>query len=133
MTAFPGITVEQLELTGMRAGDRASGGEIVPGGVTRDFDFPQRAEDITPESIQEFVEEASDMIDLVGDEYELEYDLAVRAVSKLGAKGKARAFARTKNPFEVDLIQVSEPQLDERMSNERVARYYNVTATVTKE
>jgi len=133
MTAFPNIMVEEMSLSGRRAGDRASGGEVVPGGVSTRFDVGQRAEDITPERVQDFIDRADDMIDLVGDEFTLEYELLIRGASKLGVKGRARAFVRAKNPFEVTAVEVDEPQVDVAASDERLGRMYNVTARVRKE
>lgn len=125
--------VDEMSVSGTRAGDMASGGEVVPGGVSTRFDVGQRAEDITPERVQDFIDRADDMINLVGDEFTLEYDMNIRGASKIGVKGRARAFVRAKNPFEVSAVMVDDPEVNVAMSDERFGRMYNVTARVKKD
>lgn len=95
-TAFPGIIVRAIQ---------AKSGE---GGKTLEFE-EGLPEDIPTERIQSFLDSVT-MFDSELVDSELTYNLQVAAVNPSVAKGKARTFARLKNPFEPSMVDVSKPE-----------------------
>lgn len=118
-TAFPGIIVEQIDA-------RAGGG-----GRSLEFD-EGLPEDINTERIESFTSQinifGSDLV-----ENKLTYHLHVAAYNNVSAKAKARAFVRLKNPFEPDVIEVSEPEKLKDLGVLKGGRNaYSVTVEVKK-
>lgn len=118
-TAFPGIIIKNV---------RAKAGSS---GQTLEFEegLPEK---IPTERIQSFLNNLrlfdSDYVDS-----ELKYTLLVAAPYATAAQTKARAFVRLKNPFEPDLIDVSDTQLNSSIGPlDNGRKVYQVEVTVSK-
>lgn len=118
-TAFPGIIVK--EITARTGG----------GGRTLSFE-EGLPENIPSERIKSFL----DGVNLFGSELvenKLVYKLEVAAYSELSASAKARAFTRLKNPFEIDTIEVTEPEKIRDLGALRAGRNaYKINVIITK-
>lgn len=85
MTNFPGIEIIRID---------------TKGSVIADDEGPSI--DVGSETItSDFINEK------LGGEQKLHYSLSVKALTERGAKAKAKAFVRFKNPFEVTMVQVT--------------------------
>lgn len=141
-TAFPGIWVESLEVSG-KAPEATPGTmrNVVDRGVTRNFDFLKRGADFAGETVGEFMRSAEEMVGPFVDEFTLTYNLKVKAlpeaplqfsqVQERSVAVRARAFVRAKNPTELEVINVGQPVKDERLSDGGLDAY-DVSVTVTK-
>lgn len=116
MTAFPGIMVEEMRITG-------EGGT-----VSSDFDVPLTGENVTEGKVRGFLEENLPEMGSGGFDA-LTYTLLVKGASRPTAKAKARGFARLKNPFEPDIIDVSVMGTPD---TEGVLKTYRVRVSVRK-
>lgn len=141
-TAAPGIYIESIKVSGKAPPDRPGMvEEFVSRGMTKEFEVLQRAADITTETIGDTIADAEEMVGPLVDEFFLEYNLKVKGLpgdlpvlehlQKRSVSGRARAFARAKNPTELEVFEVSEPVKDEALSGEQLD-VYDVTVTVTK-
>lgn len=155
-TAFPGVLVESLSVSGSAPPD---GGfiqsdvsnpnrdsileEAVDRGLTRDFEVLQRAAQFYGDTVADFIQDAEDMVGPFMDSFELTYNLKVRAAPEvLDTVGlgraervvamRARAFVRAKNPFEPEVINVGDVTLDNSLSGDSIGDVYNVSVKVTK-
>jgi len=99
--------------------------EFVGEGVTREFEALKRASDFSRKTVGEFIESAEEMIGPVRESYKIRYTLLVRSasgtnISKRGAKARARAFTRAKNPFEPDFVHVRSAEIAQGISGAEV-------------
>lgn len=155
-TAFPGIMVDSIEVSGDAPPDggfivendprpeRGIMKEVVNRGVTKDFELLQRAADFTGDTVGDFIQSAEAQVGPFLDSFMLTYNLKVRAMpgmnlpsgfTKLQERsvtGRARAFVRAKNPFEPEVIEVGSPRLDEKLTTDEIGRVFDVSVTVTK-
>lgn len=145
-SAFPGIFVESIEVEKPPFDEPGVIQEFVGQGVMRDFEVLQRASSFSEETVGEFLQSAEDQIGPLRDSFKLKYNLKIRAAAGRFAdvssvitkiqmrtvRGRARLFVRVKNPFEPDILEVKEPELDEQLSSEELGNAYDVTVTVTK-
>jgi hypothetical protein len=159
-TVFPGIWVESMEVKGQAPPDR---GFVVEGysrpdegimeeavsrGVAKEFEALQRAAEFSADTVGAFINEAENQVGPFIDEFRLTYNLKVRttppirksAVSMItrgikvrGVALRSRAFVRVKNPFEPEVIDVSNIDKDEELSSdEDPFDIYSATVEVTK-
>lgn len=159
-TAFPGIFIESMKLEAKTVPDRGFileneprpevgiMEEAVNRGVTREIEPIQRAAEFSSDTVGNFIRQAESMIGPFIDPFELTYNLKVKArpmardeglLSEVGkgqiersVSARARLFARVKNPFEPEIMEISTPTKDTQMSGEDVGDVYDVSVTVTK-
>lgn len=140
-SAFPGIFIKSIKIETQPFDEPGVIQEFVGRGITREFEMLQRAADFSEERVGEFINDAEDMIGPFRDNFRIKYDLVIRGVkvpdilkvmNERGISARARLFARVKNPFEPDVIEVSEPQLNEQLSSDEIGSVYDITVTVTK-
>lgn len=136
-TAFPGIMVEAIRVQKPPFDEEGVVQEFVGRGATHKFEPIQQAADLTPESISNVLEGMEDIIGPLRDTYKIKYELLVRVpvsnpASKRAVSLRARTYARVKNPFEPDILEVSNPVKDVGLSGDEVGDIYRVTVSVTK-
>lgn len=129
-TSFPGILIRDIEAS-VGSENRTLDRGI--GGTGRTIEFEEGLpENIPTERIQSFINE----VRLFGDSHvdsSLTYNLYVASMSPTLAKAKSRTFVRMKNPFEPDIIDVSEPVRDSGIGPLDKGRdVYRVSVTVSK-
>lgn len=147
-TVFPGILVDSIEIEKPPFDQPGVIQEFVGRGVTKDFETLQQGAEFSSEIVDGFIREAENMIGPLRDTYRIKYNLIIRSSPEVtnreilndvkenfanrSVSSRARIFTRAKNTFEPDLIQVSNPVVDEQLSTEEIGRVYQVTTTVTK-
>lgn len=140
-SAFPGIFIDSIEVETPPFDINGVIQEFVGRGFTKDFELLQQASDVSEENVGEWINDAEELIGPFRDKFKLKYNLIIRAVkvpdtlsvmNERGVSARARLFARTKNPFEPDMIEVSTPEINEQLSGEEIGDVYNVSVTVTK-
>lgn len=131
-SSFPRVNVESLQVHTPPYNKPGVVQEFVGEGVTKELPEIPRGDSFSTERVENFVDEAREMIGLSSGEYQIKYTLLIRGVTKRGAKATARSFVRVKNSFETDMITVTEPELDGRLSSEKLGKVYRVTASVEK-
>lgn len=143
-SAFPGILVEEVRVSKPPFDEPGVVQEFVGRGVTREFEALKKAGDFTDETVGEILDSVEDMIGPLRDTYQIEYVLLVRSLtdntlSKRGAKARARAFTRAKNPFEPEIVEVRSVSVDQDLSGKflestggRLGTIYRVRTAVTK-
>lgn len=136
-TAFPNIWLESIEVAKPPFDEAGVVQEFVGRGATKEIRPIQNAADFSPDNIGKFLESAEGMIGPLRDEFKLKYNILVRApvdndFTKRGTSIRARTFGRVKNPFEPDVIEVSDPRVNSRMSSDKTGVVYDVSVTVTK-
>lgn len=145
-TAFPGILVESIKVEKPPFDEPGVVQEFVGRGVTREFDDPTKGMNLTPDKIEQIFEDFEDHIGPFRGSFKVRYNLIIRATpapdmgkmfspkkfQKRAVSTRARLFVRAKNPFEPNVLQVGEPSIDERMSEEANLNYYRVPVWVTK-
>ena len=131
-SSFPRVNVEALQVHTPPYDKPGVVQEFVGRGVEKELPEIPRGDKFSTERVENFVDDAREMIPMNSGEYQIKYTLLVRGVTKRGAKATARSFTRVKNPFEADVITVTEPELDERMSSEKLGKVYRVTTSVEK-
>lgn len=145
-TAFPGILVESISVKKPPFDEPGVIQEFVGLGVTREFKDLTEGKNLTPDRIEQILEDFEEHIGPLKDEFKIKYNLIIRSaptpdiggevmarrLQKRTVSGRARVYARAKNPFEADLIRVSGPTFNSRMSVDAPLNYYNVTVEVTK-
>lgn len=145
-SAFPGIFISSIEVEKPPFDEPGVIQEFVGRGVIHEFEMMRRASDITEENIGEVITSVEELIGPLRDSFRVKYNLRVKAavgqfrdisdlmirIQKRSVKSRARLFVRVKNPFEPDILEVTEPELNEELSIEEIGNVYNVTVTVTK-
>lgn len=141
-SAFPGILVEEVKVETPPFDEPGVIQEFVGRGVTNEFEALKKANEFTEDTIGDILDSAEDMIGPLRDTFRIRYTLLVRAatgtrLSKRGAKARARAFTRAKNPFEPDLVKVRSAEIASEFSGAEVmgrelGTVYRVETQVTK-
>lgn len=143
-SAFPGIVVESVKIRNPPFDEPGIIQEFVGSGITTRFGALRRADEFTKETVGEIIDNAEEMIGILRETFQIEYTLLVRSVtdtrlSRRGAKARARAFTRAKNPFEPDIVRVKSVNIDQDLSDkflettgDRLGTVYRVTTQVTK-
>lgn len=145
-TALPGIWVRSIEIEKPPFDEPGLVKEYVGRGVMRELEPMRIATEFESETVSDFVDSAEDMIGPLRDTYRIKYNLMVAAfpsrespdiklASKLQKRSisiRARIFARAKNPFEPDVINVGQPRENPEMSGEKLGDVYDVSVAVTK-
>lgn len=149
-TAFPGIWIESIGIEKPPFDESGVIQEFVGRGVTKEFELLQKAAEFSEENVEQFIQDAEDMIGPTRDSFRIKYNLKVRAaptqeiglpdavvsftnwLAERSVSARARTFARAKNPFEPDVIEVNEPQFNSTLSGDKIGDVYDVTVTVTK-
>lgn len=141
-TAFPGILVEEVRIQSPPFDEPGVVQEFVGEGIISEFEPIKRAAEFTEDTVGDLIESAEEMIGLTRDTFQIRYTLMVRSatdtrISRRGAKARARAFTRAKNPFEPDVINVVSAEVDHSLSGAEVmgrelGTVYRVTTEVTK-
>lgn len=110
MSVFPAVSVLRIDTKKSLTEEGASEEDMVEGVL----------HEITPEFIDE----------RLGGREKLIYTLSVKASSALGAKAKAKAFVRVKNPFEITNVEIIQTDV---MDQAGILNEYRVTVGITKE
>ena len=141
-SVFPAILVEEISVHNPPFDESGVIQEFVGEGVYREYEALRKAADFSDDTVGRFIREAEDMIGPIRDTYRIRYSLLVRAatgtfISERGAKARARAFTRVKNPFEPEFIHIRRieevPELSEAMvMGKRLGTVYRVVTEVTK-
>lgn len=143
-TALPGVLVEAIEVESTPYDRKGVVQEYVGRGLIREFEILQPADDFEAETVSDLIESAKQQFGPIGADYRVKYTLMVRALPVSGdmgiasgiqnrtISGRARTFARVKNPFEPTSIDVSVPRKNEKLSSEEIGTVYKVRVTVTK-
>lgn len=150
-TAFPNIWIESIEVQKPPFDERGVIQEFVGRGALREFEPLQKADDITPEMLEDAIQNFEESIGPLRDSFRVRYNLIVRAtpstaeeavpsqVSDFGewirqrvVTARARTFVRVKNPFEPDIIEADEPRLNRNLSQDNPANFYDISVSVTK-
>lgn len=148
--AFPNIWVKGIGIRQPPFDEPTTMDELVRRGATREFLELRRANKLEEETVQEVIDSLEEMIGPFRDSHKLEYQLLIRTMPTRDmvvggpieefdgwlkdrtVSARARAFARAKNPFEPDLIEVDEPRYAPSISSDRAGDLYDVDVTVTK-
>lgn len=145
-TAFPGVLLESIKVEKPPFDEPGVIQEFVGRGATASFDnFPDWKE-VSPTFIETKLEELEEMIGPLRDTFKMRYNLLVRApsiptitdagvaknVQKRTVSTRSRAYVRAKNPFEPDILEVGEPSIDKKMSEDGSIDIYRVPVWVTK-
>lgn len=118
-TAFPGIVVDSIS---------AISGSV---GMTKGFEegLPEM---ITPDLIQNFIDENFRFFDSEVAKSELRYNMLVASYTKATAVAKARAFVRLKNPFSINTIKIKEAEMTNIETTRIGRKVYRIRASVRK-
>ena len=108
-TAFPGIYLEDIKVQKPPFDEPGMVQEFVGRGATKSLEVPQNVNNMREEYIQDSIRSMQDIIGPIRGDYEITYTLLVKGKLDRGISARARAFARAKNPFEPNLINVSDP------------------------
>lgn len=150
-TAFPNVWIESIEVEKPPFDEEGVIQEFVGQGVLREFEILQQADKTPPVMIRGMLSSFEESIGPLRDSFKITYNLIVRVtppaaediapeqVTEFGdflrkrrIKTTARAFARAKNPFEPDVIEVGEPRKNVGMSQDQPADFWDVSVSVTK-
>lgn len=146
-SALPGIFIESIEVEKPPFDEPGVVQEFVGEGITKEFDTLKKAEEMTVGRLRDILQELEDIIGPFRDDFKVKYNLQVRTfpeppgvadvglssrLQKRSVRTRARIFARLKNPFEPDVIEVSTPKKNPRLSGEETGEVYEVSVTVTK-
>ena len=146
-TAFPGIIVNSIRVRTSPSDDKGVIEEFGPSGVTTEFAGVKRAADLEPNRIRGIIEEAEELIGPLNDSFEMKYNLTVRglplpgsgkrnvikSVQRRSVRLRARSFARIKNPFEPEILEVGDPSLNQGMTEVGEGLdYFDVSVWVSK-
>lgn len=131
-SSFPRVNVEALKVETPPFDKPGVIQEFVGRGVEKEFDEIPSGDSFSSKRVENFLDEAREMIPMNSGSFRISYTLLVRGVTKRGAKATARSFTRVKNPFEADVVTVREPELDDRLSSEKLGKVYRVTTSVDK-
>lgn len=141
-TAFPGIFIESIEVEG-DAFDPIPGEptRVTERGLTKEFEGLKLAEELAEDTVGDFIQKAEEMVGPFKDEFSLIYNLKVQAlpeaplqlssIQQRSVALRARAFARAKNPTELEMFDVTNPVKDEQLSKDGTD-VYDVSVIVTK-
>lgn len=150
-SAFPNVWIDSIEVEQPPFDKEGVIQEFVGEGVIRDFDILQPADETPPVMIKGMLAQFEGMVGPLKDNFRMKYNLIVRTTPSAGedifpdevlefgnwirkrrVRTAARTFVRAKNPFEPELVRVSEPEENDLLSDEELGTFWNVTATVTK-
>lgn len=136
-TAFPSMWLKSMKVETPPFDEDGVVQEFVGRGITRDFEPFKEAGQITQERIGSEIQSIQQDFDLVADEFKIRYNLYVKVpvdnpFSERGVSARARTWTRLKNPFETDVIEVSNPTKDESLSGDDFGTVYKVSTTVRK-
>lgn len=138
-TAFPGIWVESIKVEKPPFDEKGVVQEFVGRGATREWETLKKASDFTGEKMSDVLDDMEKSVGPLRDTFKLKYNLLVRSAPQVPSRlqsrsvsARARAWARAKNPFEPDVMEVSIPTKNTHMSTEALGEVFDVTVTVTK-
>lgn len=141
-TAFPGIFIKTIKVEEKPFDKKGVIQEAVGRAWTKEFEPLQKAGDVSEDFIQDNVEGLIDNFGPTSDEHRIKYELLVKAapmgnrsinrLQERAVSGKARIWARAKNPFSTRMIEVSQPVKNRELSGEEIGDVYDVTVTVVK-
>lgn len=150
-TAFPNVWLESIEVQKPPFDEKGVIQEFVGRGALKEFEPLQNADKITPNMLQNSLENIEESIGPLRDEFRVRYNMIVRTTPDIGSQimppevlefgdwlrersvsTRSRLFVRAKNPFEPDVIEVGTPRKNKRLSEDQTADFWDVTVTVTK-
>lgn len=138
LSNITGVYIEEVSIETPPYDDPNVLQEFVGRGVTREY-MLQPAQEITGGKIQDFLDQAEDMVplDQQSDRYRLKYNLLVRARAERGATAKARTYARLVNPFSPNVMRIRSVRETQRKkdivsSAGPVNEFYDVTIITSK-
>lgn len=149
-TAFPGIFIDEVGVQKPPYNEEGVVKEFVGRGVTKEMEGMIPSEDMA--DLSSLLQGFEDQIGPLRDEYKVKYKLQVKAVpdmdlipdgipgpsgvtdkiKKRSVSTRARSFVRAKNPFEPEVLEVSEPTLNKALSGGGIGDVFEVNVSVTK-
>lgn len=128
-TVFPQVYIEEISIEKPPFDEPGVVQEYVGRGATKEFETLQKIDSVGEDTIQSWINSLEEVIGPIRDSFKLEYTFLMKAVSGRAARTKARAITRAKNPFEVDILEVSDAEV---AFDDTTPDTYRVSVTVTK-
>lgn len=136
-TAFPNMWIRSIHVQEPPFDEEGVVQEVVGRGVTSEFEPVQKAGEITQDAIGERIDDVQNSFGMTSDMFKITYRFHVRVpvgnpFTERGVSMRARTWARLKNPFETDVIEVTTPTKNKGLSKQGPGDVYDVSVTVRK-